>query len=51
MLTSPKITGSSSATLDDADRLIEGIFEPPDGFVLAAIARKSAKTRTVVLCA
>jgi hypothetical protein len=39
MLTSPKITGSSSATLDDADRLIEGVFEPPNGFVLAAIAR------------
>lgn len=39
MLTSPKIIDSSPLALDDADRLIEGVFEPPDSFALAAIAR------------
>ncbi len=39
MLTAPKITGSTPAALDDADRLIEGVFEPPNSFAMAAIAR------------
>lgn len=39
MLTAPKTTDTSPSALDDADRLIQGVFEPPDGFVLTAIAR------------
>lgn len=39
MITAPKITGSRSPALDDADHLIQGIFDPPQSFSLAAIAR------------
>jgi hypothetical protein len=40
MLTAPKPTESSQPpALDDADRLIQGVFEPPNGVVLSAIAR------------
>lgn len=39
MITSPKTIHSSSAPLDEPDQLIHGVFEPPNGFVLAAIGR------------
>jgi len=39
MPTAPRTTRSSSQALDDEDRLIQGVFEPPSGFVLTAIAR------------
>lgn len=39
MLTAPKITDSPTATLDGTDRLIQGVFEPPNSFALTAIAR------------
>jgi hypothetical protein len=39
MLTAPHRPDASHPTLDDTDRLIEGVFEPPSGVVLAAIAR------------
>lgn len=38
LLATPKATNSSQ--LDDTDRLIQGVFEPPNGFVLSAIARR-----------
>jgi hypothetical protein len=39
MLASPTTTDSSPAASDETGRLIEGVFEPPSGFVLAAISR------------
>jgi uncharacterized protein involved in exopolysaccharide biosynthesis len=39
MIASPKVSASSPAALDDTDRLIEGVFEPPSGFAMTAIAR------------
>jgi hypothetical protein len=39
MLTAPEKTDPSPSALDDAERLIQGVFEPPDGFALRAIAR------------
>jgi uncharacterized protein involved in exopolysaccharide biosynthesis len=39
MLTARKNHDLSRPELDDTDRLIQGVFEPPSGFVLSAIAR------------
>jgi len=39
MLATPKMTASPPAALDDADRLIEGVFEPPNSLAMTAIAR------------
>jgi capsular polysaccharide biosynthesis protein len=39
MLASPKTTDSSPPALDEPDQFIQGVFEPPRGFVLAAIGR------------
>jgi Chain length determinant protein len=39
MLTSPETSAASRPSLDDADRLIEGVFEPPKSPVLSAITR------------
>jgi hypothetical protein len=41
MLTAPQptSTGTPQQALDETDRLIEGVFEPPRGFATSAIAR------------
>ena len=39
MLTAPKPTGPSRPALNETDRLIQGVFEPPTSFIAAAIAR------------
>ena len=51
MLTAPKSSTPSpvsSSSLDGADRLIQGVFEPPEGLVLTAIARHK---KVVAACA
>lgn len=39
MLASPKATDSPPAAFDETGALIQGVFEPPSGFVLVAIGR------------
>jgi capsular polysaccharide biosynthesis protein len=39
MLSSPQTPDSSAMVLDRPEQSVQGIFEPPNGFVLAAIAR------------
>jgi capsular polysaccharide biosynthesis protein len=39
MLTAPEPTRAPQPALDDTDRLIDGVFEPPRGFAVSAIAR------------
>jgi uncharacterized protein involved in exopolysaccharide biosynthesis len=39
VITTPRTDDSPRPAYDDADRLIRGVFEPPDGLALAAISR------------
>jgi Chain length determinant protein len=47
MLAPTKIAGPPAPPLNETDQLIEGVFEPPSGFVLPAIARNKL---VVLIC-